>query len=345
MFMQKSNQKVKILVSYLLQEQANLWQDLLKSQGYQVRLVSNDTDIVQILSDLPPNTLPDLLVIDSQLKSPNADSFQFRAVCEWCKTTEINIKVVVTNSKVDQIQDLEKFWVLKQGAIAILPKLSADSLMASITQIAEAVGCLVWHEPLKPILHSLQPVMSMVSKDLEQVATIKKTPELYFEQATIAFKAGRLNRTIIELDQAISINPKFAQAYILRGDTYAHLSQFPQAFDDYGQAIKLKSPEVAIALTHRGNLHFKLGNKPAAIADFNQALKLDPKLAEAYSSRGLAKFHASDEQGALKDYNQAIAINPHLAAAYNNRGILRYRTENLNAALTDYNQALAIDTQ
>ncbi len=154
--------------------------------------------------------------------------------------------------------------------------------------------------------------------------------------------------TLADYNQAISLNPKDAEAYNNRGFLKAYkLNDSQGALADYNQAISL-NPQYANAYYNRGVLkHQKLNDPKGALVDYNQAISLNPQYANAYYNRAiLKKEKLKDFQGALADYNQAISLNPEDAEVYNNRGLLK--ADKLNdpqGALADYNQAISLNPQ
>ncbi len=329
-----------ILVSSLVDEQLRLWRELLSSQGYKLVLPAAETNLVKILDETEANHLPDLLLIDIRLKTPGTKILQSSSISRWCRENHPKLKVILTNSKEDEIATLESRWAIKQGAIALLPRLTPDNLIISVRRIAEVLGCQVLEEALHNVVSFLSPSLS--ESDNPRVIpseTALQPAQFYFDRAVDFNQAGNLDEAKEELGIALRINLDYVEAYILRGDVHIGLNQFQRALDDYNQALRI-NPQNAEVWWRRGTMYFKLGETQAAIAEFNQGIKLNPKFANLYNSRGLARFHSGDELGALKDYDQAIKLNSTFAEAYCHRGILRYGSRNANAALKDYDQAI-----
>jgi tetratricopeptide (TPR) repeat protein len=168
----------------------------------------------------------------------------------------------------------------------------------------------------------------------------------YFLSGNNKFDAGNYSGALADYNQAIILNPKYAEIYYNRAILkYTKLTDIPGTLADYNRAISLK-PQYSDAYNNRGVLKYaKLNDFQGAFADYNQAIALDPKNSDAYNNRGVLKYDKlNDTSGALADYNQAIALDPKLANAYFNRANLK--TDQLNdptGALADYNRAIAIN--
>ncbi len=101
-------------------------------------------------------------------------------------------------------------------------------------------------------------------------------------------KQGEYKAAISDFDQAIQLNPKWAEAYYNRGLAYEQLEEFERAIEDYTLALRTHH-NWAIAYCQRGNVYYKMGQYEPAIADYDRALSVNPNLTEASSNRNLAR--------------------------------------------------------
>jgi Tfp pilus assembly protein PilF len=131
---------------------------------------------------------------------------------------------------------------------------------------------------------------------------------------------------LIDLNQAISLDPNYVSAYALRGAARVQLNDVAEATADLNKAITL-DPKSAFAYTMRSVLRSqKLNDFQGALADLNKAISLDPKFALAYFSRasliGNKQRVPNQEESklimklALADTNRSIALDPNFAPAY-----------------------------
>ncbi|TEU14951.1 MAG: tetratricopeptide repeat protein [Anaerolineales bacterium] len=96
---------------------------------------------------------------------------------------------------------------------------------------------------------------------------------IYFSRGFAYAAKGEYDRGIADYDQAIQLQPDFAEAYSNRGDAYMFKHDYDRAIADYGQAIQLQ-PDFVVAYHNRGFFYQLMGKKEKAIADFRKVLEL-----------------------------------------------------------------------
>jgi len=119
-------------------------------------------------------------------------------------------------------------------------------------------------------------------------------------------------------DEAIKLNPKYAEAYNEKGNALFILGKVDEAIKCFTKATKInekyitawKGKEVALLMQNK---------QDEAIRCCDTILEIDPENEEAWITKGflLSDIHRFDE--ALKCFDKAIEINPESADAYNKK--------------------------
>ena len=149
---------------------------------------------------------------------------------------------------------------------------------------------------------------------------------------------------ITAYDEAIRLQPDFANAYVNRGLAKEKLGQHESAIMDYSSAIKI-NPALAGAYNNRGSVQRRLGQHFLALEDLNTAIQLDPRYVKAYVNRGNAKNSLGHPNEALEDFNTALNLDPDSAEAYNNRGIAKASLMQLLEAIKDFDTAIQLNPE
>ena len=160
-------------------------------------------------------------------------------------------------------------------------------------------------------------------------------------------------KAIEHLNNAIKLQPAYADAYTMRGLAYFYLGQYQRAIEDCNEAIRLK-PDNVPAYINRGLAYINLANYQRGIEDCNEALRLQPDNALAYNNRGLAYRRIGQNQRAIEDCNEAIRLRKprwglmkfllksDFAEAYLNRGFAYNNLGQHQRAIEDYSEAIRL---
>jgi tetratricopeptide (TPR) repeat protein len=158
----------------------------------------------------------------------------------------------------------------------------------------------------------------------------------------ISYQRGNCLEAVREIDAALKINSRVADAHLNRGNALLRLKRFDEALASYDKAIALKGePDVAL-LNCRGSALRNLGRLDEALADLDQAIALRPDFVETFNNRANVLKDLERPEAALADYDRAIALKPDNADAFNNRGSLHKQLAEHDEALADYEKAIAL---
>jgi tetratricopeptide (TPR) repeat protein len=133
-------------------------------------------------------------------------------------------------------------------------------------------------------------------------------------RATAHSAKGALEMAITDYGTAIRLDPKYAEAYVGRGDAYKtgafwDKANLDRAIADYSEAIRLKPKSFAV-YNKRGSAYETKGDVDRAIAEYSEAIRLDPKYSPAYASRGNTYRAKGDMERAIEDYRAFLALPP-----------------------------------
>jgi tetratricopeptide (TPR) repeat protein len=168
-------------------------------------------------------------------------------------------------------------------------------------------------------------------------------PAAFFNRGNAHSRQGEYDLAIQDFDQAIKLDPRYADAFNSRGMSYHSKGQNDRAIQDFDQAIKL-DPSLVSAFFHRGTAYSAEGQHERAIQDFDQAIRLNPNYGSALSNRCLSRATIGRLQDALSDCNAALWLRPNRgrATTLNVRGITYLKLKQLDAAIADFDAALKL---
>ena len=183
-----------------------------------------------------------------------------------------------------------------------------------------------------------QPYAEFVTDDLPQVMSFLSlfaVGQATYIQQDYKQAAQIIEQALMDVQRAPQDTVGQADANFRLGWLRNELGEQQQALKAYDQAIAL-NPQYAQAYNNRGVLRSEQGDPAGARTDCDQAIALNPQFAQAYNNRGVLRREQGEIAGARADYDQAIALNPQFALAYYNRGVLHYNQGNKADARTDF---------
>jgi tetratricopeptide (TPR) repeat protein len=160
---------------------------------------------------------------------------------------------------------------------------------------------------------------------------------------------NELDLAIHEFTKAISIDPKYADAYYRRGSLYYQKGDYDHSIADCTEAIRL-NPKDDLLYRGRAYAYKEKGNYDCAIADFTEAIRLFPNdaelsdLSELYYDRSSIYSRKCDYDNVIADCTEAIRFNPNKAGIYNFRGIAFYFKGEYDRSILDYSEAIKLNS-
>lgn len=155
-------------------------------------------------------------------------------------------------------------------------------------------------------------------------------------------------KAIVTAKAAISLDPKYADAYAYLAETYADLNDIPSAIDNAQTAVEL-DPNRTDVQRAVGYVRESQGNYTGAVEAYQRAIELAPKEINLYMVLGqnyriLAQVRdATNWQRALETFNKAIEIDPSYGPAYDELGWTYYTLEDFKKAQDTLEKAIEVD--
>ena len=143
-------------------------------------------------------------------------------------------------------------------------------------------------------------------------------------------------------DEAIRINPDYADAHYNKGLSLSALGQEEEAIKCYDEAIRI-NPDHANALNDKGLALINLGKYQEAIEYFDKALKINPDYTSALNNKGLAFNSLGKYEEAIEWYDKALKINPKDGLFWDNKGYALSKSNRLEEAVECSDKAIDLD--
>lgn len=154
---------------------------------------------------------------------------------------------------------------------------------------------------------------------------------------------GKVELALSQLDSLFRIKPDYAKAFVIRGLIKEQMGQDAGVILDLNKAISLdpKDPEIYFA---RGNYYLRKNYSSSALSDYNKAIASDPDFAPAYYERAKLYFEKEELSNSLNDMNLAIKADSSFSDYYLGRATVYSALKEHRLAVSDLLQAIHLDS-
>jgi tetratricopeptide (TPR) repeat protein len=140
----------------------------------------------------------------------------------------------------------------------------------------------------------------------------KRTAQMYYLRGVCHEAMQNSEIAELNLNQAISQDKSFTQAYYDRGLLRARsLKKFPEAISDLTYFLNSGVPDQDMrgeALFYRGFCYYLTDQNKAAVGDYRQALQQTPGSARLYYLIGKAQMEMDSTAAACVSFNKAVSL-------------------------------------
>jgi tetratricopeptide (TPR) repeat protein len=156
---------------------------------------------------------------------------------------------------------------------------------------------------------------------VERPATKSSSALRAYNQGIKHANEGNCRAAMPYLDQAISDDRDFGDAFYARGYCRQQMKNFESASMDLSDAVRL-SPGLLDARSLRGAVRLELDQTDAALEDFEYVLARKPTDATSLLERGVISLRREDADAAIRDFKAFVKHHPDHAATPQVRKVL-----------------------
>ena len=237
------------------------------------------------------------------------------------EVAQYSVSYIQALLKIDRIDDAKE--VLEQAKHNGITHKSLDKL-GKLIGSSNSMNSST-KEPSQEQLQSLINLHTQAQYNDAQ-AEASKLLKHFSHSATLYNILGSVNRELGKLDEAIqayytalSIKPKYAEAYYNMGNALKEKGDLDAALKAFRQAVSLK-PRFVEAHYNIGNILVSQNELETAEEVYKKVIAVEPSHVKAYINLGYVLKNLSKFDEALATYKKARAIDPQNAMIYNNLG-------------------------
>jgi tetratricopeptide (TPR) repeat protein len=157
----------------------------------------------------------------------------------------------------------------------------------------------------------------------------------------LLLQKGKVDEAIAHLQKAVEIRPEFAEARSNLGGALLRKGQTEEAAAQFGQALEI-APNDALTRYNLGSALLKSGRGDEAITQFQGVLDIRPDFPEARAKLGSALLQKGRVDEAIAQFRRVVQLNPNLANVQSDLGTLLLQTGRADEAVTHYSAAIAV---
>ncbi len=210
--------------------------------------------------------------------------------------------------------------LVQVGAVAMADRFTYVSSLGVLIIVVWGVfelSCRWQHQRLVLLVASLMAVVLCIKLTQRQLG--------YWKDDEILFR------------HTLAITGANPLAHKAIGDAFFRKGQFDEAIKEYQEALRL-DPQYADAGYSLGSAFLRKGQIDVAVSQFQEVIRLDPNNADAYNSLGSACLKQGRIDEAISQFQEAVRLQPDDADAHYNLGNALRRKGRIDEAITQYQE-------
>jgi len=181
-----------------------------------------------------------------------------------------------------------------------------------------------------------------VENPIGDSTAISRDAQMMHDRGSVLRSLKRYEEALAAYDEALAVDPSYAEALSNRGNVLQELNRPLEALDSFDKALAIR-PDYVSALINRANILRASKHLLEALEGYDRALAINPAYPEANNNRGVVLWDMKRFEEALSSFDEALSIRPEYAEALNNRGGALWWLKRPIEALASYDKAIAID--
>ncbi len=133
--------------------------------------------------------------------------------------------------------------------------------------------------------------------------------QAHYNLGNILLEKGRVDEAITHYQHALQNNPDYSEAHVNLGNALLQKGRMDEAIFHYQHALQI-DPDCAPAHVNLGGILLQRGKVDEAIVHFQKALQIKPGFEEAHSSLGNALGQKGRVEEAITQFQQALRLQP-----------------------------------
>ena len=150
---------------------------------------------------------------------------------------------------------------------------------------------------------------------------------------------NRPNEAIAQINEALRINPEFAEAHNNLGFVLLQKGLVERGMAECREALRI-NPAYPGAHYNLGNALFQQRRMKEAIIQYREAVEADSAYVEAFNNLGFALLQEGEIEEAIGDFRTALHINPGYAEGQYNLGNALFKEGRSEEAISHARKAL-----
>jgi tetratricopeptide (TPR) repeat protein len=180
-------------------------------------------------------------------------------------------------------------------------------------------------------------------QDYNQALLIDPTyADARYNRATAYEETKQFAKSLEDVNQLVEEYPDSIQYLFFKGIVLTHLNELSEAASVFSTVWERDGSNIE-ALINVANVEFYQGHLDASLQLLEEAISIDPNQPNAYNTMNQILVESGDYLGSLLMIEKAIALDPSNAIFLNNRGFSYLMLDSLKLAIQDINASIVRD--